>query len=181
MARENVNDNLFDSLDELLKETDVKETKATDDEGFKDLPAGYYLFEVADDSELNISKNSGNPQVKLSLKVVEAYKIDDDTDEFVEMKTPKHTYKYFPLKDSEGILKLSINMKKFEDPDKPGEPIFGESDFKNSKAIRAMIEDAIGLYIWGQVTVSEKNGEKSSFTNLMSWKRAIDLGLADEE
>ena len=69
-----MNDNQFDiamtmnTLDDLLKATDLNDV-TSESSGFDDLPAGYYLSEV-NSAELTISKNSGNPQVKVVFKAL---------------------------------------------------------------------------------------------------------------
>lgn len=166
-------DDLFGSLD--LKGVTENST------GFEDLPECYILVKV-ENAELTMSK-SGNPQVAFRLKSV-ADGIDIDVDEKTQAtiqnvcKGTKNRvlFKYYKLVDSKDAKKFVSDMLKFQ-IDENGTQI-PEEAFTNSHTISDALELLTDLQIYVNITHSvAEDGSKSSWTNLISWKRASDLGL----
>lgn len=190
-----MNDNQFDitmtmnTLDNLLKATDLNDV-TSESSGFDDLPAGYYLSEV-NSAELTISKNSGNPQVKVVFKVVEDGVTQDEVtqDEYddkgyaIRKNLPKTTgrliFKYYPLKDEKTVRTMVSDMTKFEGEVK-GEPLLPKEYFKETSLLNEALACLTGSRIYVHITTStNKEGKTNNWVNLISWKRAAQLDLAE--
>lgn len=179
-----MNDNQFDiamtmnTLDDLLKAMDLNDV-TSESSGFDDLPAGYYLSEV-NSAELTISKNSGNPQVKVVFKVVE----DGVTEECAIRKNLPKTagrliFKYYPLKDEKTVRTMVSDMTKFEGEVK-GEPLLPKEYFKETSLLNEALACLTGSRIYVSITTStNKEGKTNNWVNLISWKRAAQLDLAE--
>lgn len=184
-----MNDNQFDiamtmnTLDDLLKATDLNDV-TSESSGFDDLPAGFYLSEV-NSAELTISKNSGNPQVKVVFKVVEdgVTEEPDDKGYMVRKNLPKTTgrliFKYYPLKDEKTVRTMVSDMTKFEGEVK-GEPLLPKEYFKETSLLNEALACLTGSRIYVNITTStNKEGKTNNWVNLISWKRAAQLDLAE--
>ena len=184
-----MNDNQFDiamtmnTLDDLLKATDLNDV-TSESSGFDDLPAGYYLSEV-NSAELTISKNSGNPQVKVVFKVVEDGVTEeiDDKGYAIRKNLPKTAgrliFKYYPLKDEKTVRAMVSDMTKFEGEVK-GEPLLPKEYFKETSLLNEALACLTGSRIYVNITTStNKEGKTNNWVNLISWKRAAQLDLAE--
>ena len=70
-------------------------------------------------------------------------------------------------------------MLKFEG-DEPGIPLLERDYFTNSELLTSALEVLTGSRIYVQITISKnKNGDESSWVNLISWERAEKLGLIE--
>ena len=182
-----MNDNQFDiamtmnTLDDLLKATDLNDV-TSESSGFDDLPAGYYLSEV-NSAELTISKNSGNPQVKVVFKVVEDGVTEEDKGYAIRKNLPKTAgrliFKYYPLKDEKTVRTMVSDMTKFEGEVK-GEPLLPKEYFKETSLLNEALACLTGSRIYVNITTStNKEGKTNNWVNLISWKRAAQLDLAE--
>ena len=175
----------YNELDALLSTINVAEINPDADDKYEELPDGYYLSEV-EKAELTTSKNSGNPQVAMTFKVVEdgiAEYINDKG--FSAFKNIEHSknrkiFKYYPLTNEKTVRAFVKDMLKFEG-DVQGESLLPEEAFTTSAVLEDAISILIGCRLYVQVSNTIKKGtdEKQSWKNLISWNRAKGLGLPD--
>lgn len=171
---------VFSNLDNMLSNVDISDVNA-DSSVYSELKDGYYLCEVVK-AELKSSSN-GDAMVAFRFKIVEDG-IDVEMDEkghvhFKEIKKSKDQLVFlnYVLKDETKIKRFVIDMLKFEG-DTPGEPLLPKECFLTSETIEDAIEALIGYRIYVQISTTEKNdGSKSTWTNLVSWKRVNALEL----
>lgn len=169
------------ALDSLLSTTDLKHVSAESTGDRENLPDGYYLCEV-ENAKFTVSKSSGNPMVAFTFKVVEnGTGVELDEHGYTQNVELAHTanrktWVYYVFKDEKSIKRFASDMLKFEDD--PGVPVLSEEYYTNGAEILiGALEILIGKRIYLQVSTSEKNGEKQTWQNLISWKRAIALNL----
>lgn len=167
---------LLSQLDSLLGNTKLDDV-TSDSSGFDDLKPGYYLGEV-EKAELTVSK-AGNLMIMARFRIVEdGVDIDDDGNK-VKLKAKNRViFKYFSLKDEAAIKRMASDMLKFED--EHGVPLLPKEAFMATETLEDSLDAITGMRIYLHVTESEKNGEKSTWTNLISWKRAYALELEVE-
>ena len=154
-----------------------------DSSGFAELVPGYYLVSV-DEAILTTSKSHGDPQVKLTLAIVDdglAFEENED-DPNAEVKISTITgvknrkiFKYYPLKDETTVKRFVSDMLKFEDKD--GAPILPAEAYTTAETISDALRLIEPMQVSVSVTVSGEGDKKSTWTNLISWKRAKDLEL----
>ena len=180
MPNETVDMNdVFSKLDEVLGKVDLSDT-TSESSGFSDLEPGYYLVSV-DSAELTASKKSGNPQVRLVLKVVEngvAYDADEAGNLTVrDLKGSKGRciFKYYPLKDDSTVKRFVSDMLKFEV--KEGEPALPAEAFTTAAVLADSLDAITDMQVYAQLTSSGEGENKTTWTNLISWKRAKQLEL----
>lgn len=169
---------LFAKVNEVLNNVDLNKVTA-ESTGFEELQPGHYLCSV-DSAILTESKSSKNPQIKLTLSVSEdgiAHIKDGDE---VLVETLKGTkgrkiFKYYPLKDATTVKRFVSDMLKFES--EPGEPILPQEAFTNAETLNDALDVLTGMQIYVELTVSGEGENKSTWTNLISWKRAAELEL----
>ena len=178
MANEIDRTKLFAQLDGLLADTDISEV-TSESSGFESVPDGYYLSEVKK-AELTESKTSHNPMVSFQFTICEdGTSIDDDGDTKINKGTKNRTlFVHFPLKDERSVKRFVTDMLKFEG-ETPGEPLLGKEYFTNSELLIDALDVLIGMRIYVQVSTTEKDGQKSTWNNLISWKRAAALELPE--
>lgn len=167
---------IFASVNELLSKTDLNGVTA-EGAGFAELPDGYYLCEVKS-TALGESKSSGLPMVTLVLQVVEnGISVSKDAS-FVEIKGSKNRWirKYYPFRDEQAVKAFASDMMKFEG-DTEGEPLLSKEYFTTGELLQDAIQLLVGLRIYVQLSSGERNGEKTQWTNLVSWKRAATFEL----
>lgn len=170
---------IFNKLDDVLGKVDLSSTTA-ESSGFADLEPGYYLTAV-ESAELTTSKKSGNPQVKLVLKIVEdglAHDMDEAGNVTVRpLKGSKnrYIYKYYPLKDDTTVKRFVSDMLKFEV--KEGEPALPAEAFTTAAVLSDSLAAIADMQIYVQISVSGEGENKTSWTNLISWKRAKEIEL----
>lgn len=174
---------LYKNVDSILSSVNVEniDPNAPD---FDNLPDGYYLCEVQK-LELCVSKK-GNLQVKGQFKTIEnglKVVIDEDGDSKLEEITKtkdRMIFKYWTLSEKKDVEKFIKDMLKFEG-DEPGVPLLEKEYFSNSELLEQALEVLQEMNIYAQISTSKnKEGESSSWTNLISWSRAASLGLIDE-
>lgn len=180
MAEERIID--FDALNELLGKVNLDNVTAESNEKrYEELPDGYYLSEL-ERADLGVS-NSGRTQVKLQFKVVEDG-IGSYVDEngYLREKTNEHTknrkiFKYYPLVEEKDVNRFVSDMLKFEDGD--GEPLLPKEAFTTAEYLEESLDAIAGSRLYVQATTTTKKGtdEKSTWFNLISWKRATELEL----
>lgn len=183
-----LNEDLRKQLDELLGNTDLTNVTA-EGSGFSNLPTGYYLTEVKK-ATLTVSKSSGLPMVSLQLQVVSdgwSLPADEKASLTPIPKTKgRITFVHYPFKDASSVTRFASDMIKFEG-DKPGEPLLPKDAFKRSDTLEDALSilEEVGPRVWVDITESAtpnpSTGAKGTFTNLISWKRAIALGLPVDE
>lgn len=174
---------LSDRVTSLLGEVDLKGV-SSESTGFDDLPEGYFLCKV-ELAQLKES-NSGDPQVALRLKSIEDgydLTVDEKTQSTI-INTLKKTkgrmlFKYYTWKEAKDIKKCASDLMKFEiGQDRVSIPEEAFSNFDTLVQALELIEEAT-IYVNISHQVRE-DGSKSVWTNLISWKRASDLGLPTE-
>lgn len=169
-------------VNELFKAADVSQVSA-DSVGFSTLADGYYLCELQA-AELTLSKSSGNPMVSTQFKTVEnglAMKVNDDsTVEITEIKGTKNQsiFKHYVFKGEKDVKQFVSDTQKFES--EPGKPILPKEAFTTAETIddslAVLAEMKVRIYVNVSSNVAE-DGTKSTWYNLISWKRAAALGL----
>lgn len=181
-------DALFASVNEVLKKADLNGVSA-EGTGNRELPDGYYLAELQS-AELQLSKNSGRPQAKLTFKTVENGIKQEVTEEGnvnivnVPKTSNMFVYMYYPLKtddSGESLRKFVSDMMKFES--KPGEPVLPKEAYTRADVLNDALEllssMKLRMYIQVSTTTRTVDGveQKSTWKNLISWKRARGLEL----
>ena len=173
------NQNLFAKIDDVLKNVDLS-TTTSEGAGFEELKPGYYLGSV-DNAQICTSKSSGNPQVKVCFTVAEdgiAYNTDDAGNVEVEVlkgSKGRKIFKYYPLKDAATVKRFVSDMLKFEDQD--GNSILPAEAFTTAAVLADALDAIAGMQVYLQLTVSGEGETKTTWTNLISWKRAAQLEL----
>lgn len=174
----------FNELNALLGSVNLDNVTADSGSGFEELPDGYYLSEV-ESAELTTSKNTGNPQVAMQLKVVEDG-LGSYVDErgFAKLRNIEHTknrkiFKYYPLTNEKTVKTFVSDMLKFEGT--PGEPLLPEEAFMTGEVLEEALSILVGSRIYVQISTTTKKGtdEKQSWKNLISWNRAKTLELPE--
>lgn len=181
------NEDLFtqsvcDQLDALLEATDTSKV-TSEGIGFEDLPIGYYLVEV-EMATLTVSKSSKAPMVSLRLKVVEdGLKVNDDELEVIGGTKNRLIFKHYPFTDTTSVQRFASDMLSFVDEN--DESLLPLEAWKSSATMRDSI-DVLELAkprVWVNISLSKEPNELgvySTFTNIVSWKRAGALGLPIE-
>ena len=172
---------LFSQLDELLKDVDLTDVTA-EGSGFPDLPDGYYNGEV-EKAELKVSKSSNNLMASFQFKITEdgyAVEIDDKGNvNLVQIKKTKgrKIYIHYVLKNDTWVKRFVTDMLKFEG-DVEGESFLPKEAFMSSETIEDALDLLTGKRIYIQVSTTTNDDEsKSTWNNLISWKRAKALEL----
>lgn len=170
---------VFTSLNNVLAATDL--TDVTADGGtYSELPDGYYLSEV-ETAELKESKSSHQPMVAMQLKVVEdGQAVNEDGDfEIVKKSKNRKIFMYYVLKDENSIKRFVQDMLKFEG-EKEGEPILSKEYFTTAELLEDALEILKGMRIWVQSSTTVNDDESTStWKNLITWKRAKNIGLEE--
>ena len=179
----------FSVLDDILEDVDLKDV-TSEGAGYEELPVGYYLCEVSD-CILTKSSKTNYPMIKFTFKIVENG-LGDEADEkgdytlTKELKNTKgrNIFKYYVLDDADqekrrrNVKTFVSDMMKFEG-EEVGKPLLDELCFTKGE----LLEEALDILktaqsrLWISITQSERNGEKSSWANPISWARADKIGL----
>lgn len=86
---------------------------------------------------------------------------------------------YYVLKDENSIRRFVQDMLKFEG-EKEGEPILGKEYFTNAELLEDALEILKGMRIWVQSSTTVNDDESTStWKNLITWKRAKNIGLEE--
>lgn len=172
---------LHSQLDALLNNTDLTDVSA-ESTGFQELPDGYYNCEV-EKAELKISKSSGQPMAAFQFKVSEdGYNVEIDeksTVHLTELKKTKNRKIFinYVLKNDTWVRRFVTDMLKFEG-DTAGESLLPKEAFLSSETIEDALDILVGKRIYIQVsTTVNEDDSKSTWNNLISWKRAAALEL----
>ena len=179
MAEQNIK-NALELLDQLLSTTNLDDVSA-DQQGFNELPDGYYLCEV-EEAKFTTSKSSGNPMVSFKFKITEDGIAVEYNNDKITLKDIKHTqnrkiFKHYVLKDDSSVRRFASDMLKFEG-EVAGEPLLPKEAFTTSDTLIDALDVLTGMRLYVQSDTSEKDdGTKSTWYNLISWKRAKDLEL----
>lgn len=172
---------LFDKLDGLLSTVDLSDVTA-ESAGFTELPDGYYLCEV-EKAEIRESKSSKMPMAAFTFKISE----DGHTAEVDESSEPVITdikktanrkiFMYYVFKDERSVKRFATDMLKFEGEEE-GEPLLPKEAFLSGDTVNDALEILTGMRIYIHVsTTTNEDDTKSTWNNLISWKRAKALGL----
>lgn len=172
---------LFDKLDGLLSTVDLSDVTA-ESVGFTELPDGYYLCEV-EKAEIRESKSSKMPMAAFTFKISE----DGHTAEVDESGEPVITdikktanrkiFMYYVFKDERSVKRFATDMLKFEGEEE-GEPLLPKEAFLSGDTVNDALEILTGMRIYVHVsTTTNEDDTKSTWNNLISWKRAKVLGL----
>ena len=176
----------FDNLNALLSKVNLDPITADSSGGYEELKDGYYLSEV-EKAELTVSKNSGNPQVAMTFKIVEdgigSYIDERGYQKFSKIEHTKNRkiFKYYPLATEKDVNRFVSDMLKFEG-DTPGEPILPKEAFTTGETIEEAVDALVGFRIYVQASTTIKKGteEKQTWYNLISWNRATQFNLPTE-
>lgn len=172
--------NALSALDEILAKTALDDVSA-ESQGFSELPDGYYLCEV-EKAEFKESKTSKLPMVAFTFKIVEDGTGIEYNESEVIFKTLKSTknrkiFKYYVFKDESSVKRFASDMLKFEG-EVAGEPLLPKEAFTSSETLLDALDVLEGMRIYVQSDTTEKDdGTKSTWCNLISWKRATELEL----
>lgn len=167
---------VFNTLNDILKKTNLADV-TSESGSFQELKDGYYLCEVVNAELKESSKN--DPMVSFRLKIAEDGLSVSDEGDFETIKNSKGRTVFinYVLKDDTSVRRFVSDMLKFEG-DTEGEPILGKEYFLSSETLVDALDILTGLCIYVQVSTSEKSdGTKSTWQNLISWKRANALEL----
>lgn len=169
----------FVNLKDLLQQIDWN--TVTEDDGFQDLPEGYYLCEV-EKAELKENKAQTNQQVSFTFKVVEdglAEGMDVRGNSVLQTISGTHNrkvFKHYPFKDAAGVKRFVTDMLKFEG-DTPGEPLLEKEYFMMEETIEDALNILVGRRIYVQASHKEYQGKTSCWYDIVGWTRANALGL----
>lgn len=169
-------------LDDLLGNTSLVDVTAERTQS-SELPTGYYLCEL-EKSELTVSKSSGKPMVAMTFKVVEdGIGFEEGNDDLLARITLKGTanrkiFKYYVLSEERQVKSFVADMLKFEDTE--GNPLLTVDCFSSTGLLEESIQAIVGLYVFMKVdTTKNDDGSVTSWKNMISWKRAVSLGLSN--
>ena len=179
MANDNNLNAAFSTLDSLLAGINLDKV-TSDGVGREDLPDGYYLSELTK-TNLTMSKSSGNPMIVLEFKTVEnGFDVQFDAKNNVKIKEIDKTSGrnftiFYPLSDEQKIKRAIADLLKFEET--PGESLLSKDYFANTELLKEALTILVGMRIYVQASTSEKDGQKTVWQNLVSWKRVKALEL----
>lgn len=172
LTKEQLKD-LSTRINSLFASVNVDDVSA-DSVGFSNVPEGYFLCEVKK-AEVTVSK-SGNPQVAVMFKIVEDGRKIEDTTAVVESSKNEILFKYYPLVNNKDAKKFVSDMLKFEVDEEHN--TLPKEAFINDETINDALDVINGLQIYVQHTVTTNtDGSKSTWDNLITWKRAGELDL----
>lgn len=175
---------LYAAYNNIAKKTDLTDVDPNSD--FEALPEGYYYCEVSN-AKFNLTKETKLPMVTLTFDVIEGYRIptDEEIDEgfndVIKLKNvaKRKIFVRFVNKDEASLQRFAKNMLKFEDAN--GEPLLEKEIFLNAEFLIEALDCIVGSRLYVQISKSKSsNGEISTWQNLISWKRASQLGLPIE-
>ena len=172
---------LFDKLDGLLSTVDLSDVTA-ESAGLTELPDGYYLCEV-EKAEIRESKSSKMPMAAFTFKISEdghTAEVDESGEQVITdiQKTANRTiFMYYVFKDERSVKRFATDMLKFEGEEE-GEPLLPKEAFLSGDTVNDALEILTGMRIYIHVsTTTNEDDTKSTWNNLISWKRAKALGL----
>ena len=172
---------LFDKLDGLLSTVDLSDVTA-ESAGFTELPDGYYLCEV-EKTEIRESKSSKMPMAAFTFKILEdGYTAEVNESGETVINNIKKTanrkiFIYYVFKDERSVKRFATDMLKFEGEEE-GEPLLPKEAFLNADTVNDAHEILTGMRIYVHVsTTVNEDGTKTTWNNLISWKRAKALEL----
>ena len=164
----------------ILAKTKLDDVSA-ESQGFSELPDGYYLCEV-EKTDFKESKSTHLPMVSFTFKIVEdgIGFITSETDiKEVALTGTKNRkiFKHYVFKDESSVKRFASDMLKFEG-EIAGEPLLPKEAFITSETMLDALDILEGMRLYVQSDTSEKDdGTKSTWYNLISWKRAAELEL----
>lgn len=167
-------------LDSILARTTLEDVSA-ESQGFSELPDGYYLCEV-EKTEFKESKTSKLPMVSFTFKIVEdgtGFEYTENDAKRITLKGTKNRkiFKHYVFKDESSVKRFASDMLKFEG-ETAGEPLLPKEAFISSETMLDALDILVGMRIYVQSDTSEKeDGTKSTWYNLISWKRVGELEL----
>lgn len=167
-------------LDSILAKTTLDDVSA-ESQGFSELPDGYYLCEV-EKTEFKESKTSKLPMVSFTFKIVEdgtGFEYTENDAKQITLKGTKNRkiFKHYVFKDESSVKRFASDMLKFEG-ETAGEPLLPKEAFISSETMLDALDILVGMRIYVQSDTSEKeDGTKSTWYNLISWKRVGELEL----
>lgn len=171
-----------EKLRSVLSDTNLNNIDPNSD--FDGLVDGYYLSELQE-ANVKFSQSSGKLQVVLKFKTIEegkSLKVDEDGNTSLINCGCKNrlVWKYFSVETPENVRKFAKEMLKFEDDNM--EPILSTEYFTTPELLYDALDVLVGMRIYIQIstTTNDKN-ETSSWTNIISWKRAASLELITED
>ena len=169
--------NAFDQLNDLLSSININDIDAESNELREELPDGYYLSELIS-AEFKESKSSHQPMIAMKFQTVEdGLTLNDEGNDLVNLDNTarKYIYVYYVLKDEKTLKRFISDMLKFED--RNGNSMLSKDYFAESTLFMDALDVITGSRIYIQSSTSDYNGQKSSWKNLVSWKRASMLEL----
>lgn len=175
---------LYSAYNNIAKKADL--TNVDPDLDFEPLPEGYMYAEVSN-ATFGLTKESKLPMVTITFDVIEGYRIatddelDEGLDELIKLKgvAKRKIFVRFINKDEQSLQRFVKNMLKFED--KNGEPLLEKEIFMDAEFLSDALACLVGSRLYVQISKSKtSNDEITTWQNLISWKRASQLGLPIE-
>ena len=176
-----IEQSLYSQLDDLLKQTDLTDVSA-ESTNYSELPDGYYNCEV-DKIDIKLSKTSSKPMVSFQFSITEdGYSVEVDEKmnaTLIPIKKTKNRKIFinYVLKNDTSVKRFVTDMLKFEG-ETPGESLLPKEAFTTSEVLEDALDLLIGQRIYVQVSTTTKDDDtKSTWNNIISWKRAAALEL----
>lgn len=172
----------FINLSDLLSQ--VNWDTIGEENTFEDLPEGYYLCEVKK-AELKENKAQTNMQASFQFSIVEdgfAESLDSKGNSvlhYIPGTKGKRIFKHYAFKTPDNVKRFANDMLKFEKPENPGESLLTVEFFMTQEVIPDALEllESMNMRIFIQARYTEKDGKKNCWYDLISWKRAKEMGL----
>lgn len=164
----------MNNLDEILKNIKIEEIKS-DNEGYENLPDGYYLCEV-EKVEFKESKSSGNEMIAWQFKVVEnGIDFDEELNkQYIQNTVNRKIFTYHVLKDETSIKRAISDLLKFEETE--GESLLSKEYFISKESMELCFQLLIGRNIYIKLETDKDNNQWKRF---VSWKGAKKLELVE--
>lgn len=181
MAEEKkIDASLLNSINDILSKANLDKVTAEGTGDFPELPDGYFLSELVD-IELQYSKKSGNPQVKATFKTVENGYSQNEDGELVELQKTKNRtiFKYYPLstEDQSKVQRYVSDMQKFQESTSDDTPALPKEAFTRADVMMEALEAIKGMRVYINISTTGEGENKSTWSSLISWKRARGLEL----
>lgn len=174
-----------DFVNNLLGNIDLSKVSKDGTGDFDKIPDGYYLCELTEGKYESAIETKKAPRIKLVFTIVEnGLKTIVDENGDLSYEEAEHTenrklFVFFNLTSEQNVKKFARDMLKFEDLSMEGEHIslLTMECFSSIDLISASLETLIGSRIYIHVSTTTKNGENSTWNNLITWERAEALKL----
>ena len=124
------------------------------------MPMAAFTFKISEDGHIAEVDESGEPVI---------------TD--IKKTANSKIFMYYLFKDERSVKRFVTDMLKFEGEEE-GEPLLPKEAFLSGDTVNDALEILTGMRIYVHVsTTTNEDDTKSTWNNLISWKRAKALGL----